>query len=33
VVALSGFIVLRFVRGAREELRMKRLGEAALAGR
>lgn len=31
VVALAGFIVFRFVRGAREELRMKRLGEAALA--
>jgi uncharacterized membrane protein YfcA len=33
VVALSGFIVFRFVRGAREELRMKRLREAALTSR
>ncbi len=30
VVALSGFIVLRFVRGARDELRMKRQREAAI---
>jgi uncharacterized membrane protein YfcA len=33
VVALSGFIVLRFVRGAREELRMKRQREAAILSR
>ena len=33
VVALSGFIVLRFVRGARDELRMKRAREAAMVGR
>jgi hypothetical protein len=30
VVALSGFIVLRFVGGAREELRLKRQREAAI---